>query len=622
MSRNENRAKLMRLKICILIGCGFLHSGLGYAITEQALKSHVAFLSSDLLEGRLTGSKGEKLAMVYAANIFHRLGLEPAGDHGTFFQAFEFTSGVSLGKNNSFTVTNRNGNTQHLKLDQDWRPLSFSNNQSFENTELIFAGYGIKAPALAHLPAYNSYDGLDVKNKWVIVFRYAPEKITNEKRHQLMPYSSLRYKAFTAKEKGAKGIIFVSGPNSHVKNELAPLSIDTSLSNSGIVALSIKDAVANQLLVSNGYPLGSLEQWQSKLDSGEQLSFVLTNIKIAGHIHIEQKKQLGRNVLAKLSINKNNAPMIVIGAHADHLGRGESSGTRSKEHEINLIHHGADDNASGVAGVLEAASTLEHLKAQGKLHGNKDILFAIWSGEELGLLGSSHFVKNLTEKSGNKSLRPSIDTYINLDMIGRLRKNLILQGVGSSASWPALIKLANQTLTLPLVTQNDPYLPTDSTSFYLHGIPTLNLFTGSHDEYHTPRDKLETLNFQGIESISTFLVDLALALESSKLNLIDYQQVQKTSHQRGFRVYLGTIPDYASVDLIGVKLSGVTRNSPAEKAGLKQEDVIVELAGKQIHDIYDYTFVLSALSVGDSAALVVQRGPKKVHLTIVPQSRE
>jgi len=622
----------MRVKTDILLGFCFLYLGLecthsttlSHAITKKSLQTHVEFLSSDSLEGRLTGTKGEKLATQYTADIFQHLGLEPAGDNGTFFQEFDFTAGVLLGKNNSCSVTNQNGATRSLILGQAWRPLSFSDNTSFAGSELVFAGYGITAPILGDLPAYDSYHGLNVKNKWVIVFRYTPEKISNEQHRQLSQYSSPRYKAFTAKENGAKGIIFVSGPNSKVKNELIPLSFDTSLSSSGVVAISVEDVVINELLRNNAYQFNSLQKLQDKLDSG-QLDAVpeLTGIKIACHIDVQQKKQHGRNVLARLKVDAATASMMIIGAHIDHLGRGELSGSRSREDEIKLIHYGADDNASGVSSVLEAAVALSNLKAQGKLHGSKDILFAIWSGEELGLLGSAHFIKDFIEKTGNKSLRPAIDANINLDMVGRLRKNLVLQGVGSSSIWPKLIERVNKRDAMPLITQNDPYLPTDSTSFYLHGVPTLNLFTGSHDEYHTPRDKPETLNYEGMKRISKFLVDLILVLEI-KQNVMDYQQVQKTGDHpgRGFRVYLGTIPDYTSSDSLGVKLSGVTKDSPAERAGLRQDDMIVELAGKKIHDIYDYTFALSALHAGDPVALVVLRGQVRVTLTIVARSRE
>lgn len=325
-----------------------------------------------------------------------------------------------------------------------------------------------------------------------------------------------------------------------------------------------------------------------------------------------QQKQYGRNVLARLKINPVSESVIIIGAHADHLGRGEPLTSRGNSNETQFIHYGADDNASGVACVLEAAAQLSDLKSQGKLHGNKDIVFAIWSGEELGLLGSTHFIKNWQDLP--------IDSYVNLDMVGRLRDKLIIQGVGSSLSWPTLITQSNRKHRIAITTQKDPYLPTDSTAFYLRSIPAINLFTGAHSEYHTPKDTLARLNFAGMQIVTHFLVDLIIAIENKSM---DYQSIPKTTTQSrsGFKVYLGTIPDYSSEDNAGVKLSGVSKNSPAEHAGLRQDDVIVEFLGKKIHDVYDYSSALRSLHDVKPVSLVVLREQKKLTLTISPEYR-
>lgn len=563
-------------------------------IAQTKLRNHINFLSSDALEGRLTGTIGEQRATQYIANVFQELGLEPAGDHGTFFQEFNFTAGVSLGKNNTLLITDAQGRSKRLLLNQDWRPLSFSDSHSFEQTGLIFAGFGMTTPASAKFPAYDSYKGLNVKNKWVIVLQDVPKKMSAEQRQQISQYSSLRYKAFTAKEHGAIGIIFVG-------SRLIPLSFDTSLSGSGIIALSIKGHFFDNLKTPR----------------------LIEGCKISGRTDITKNIQRGRNVLAKLKMGAQASQMLVVGAHADHLGRGQLSGSRARTNEMGMIHSGADDNASGVAIVLEAAAKLSGLKIQGKLHGARDILFAAWSGEEFGILGSSHFVTDLMKANKAKSLRPAIDTAINLDMVGHLKESLVLQGIGSSSDWPQIINSIKKNAPLSLTTQSDPYLPTDSTSFYVHGVPTLNLFTGAHDEYHTPRDTPETLNYKGIQFISEFLVSLIQKLED-RPHSMNYTEVQKTTDtpEREFKIYLGTIPDYASSDVVGVKLSGVAKNSPAERAGLQPHDVIIELAGKRIHDIYDYTFILNTLRVGKPAKLLVTRGTTKQQLTIVAQYRE
>ena len=336
----------------------------------------------------------------------------------------------------------------------------------------------------------------------------------------------------------------------------------------------------------------------------------------------KQNKHKGRNVLAKLQINAASNQIIVIGAHIDHLGHGELNGSRAYKKEKGHIHYGADDNASGVASMIEAAKKLSYLNAEGKLHGNKNIVFAAWSGEEIGILGSSHFVHAM-QKASNQSLHTLIEANLNLDMVGRLEENLVLQGIGSSSRWLNLIERANSKDPIHLITQNDPYLPTDSTSFYLQGVPTLNFFTGAHDEYHTPRDNPETLNYAGMKAISIFLVNLIIALENKQI-VMDYKETPYTTKRstRGMNVYLGTFPDYASSNKSGVKLAGVLKGSPAERAGVKRDDIIIELEGKKIHDIYDYTFVLSALHIGKPASLVVFRDKKNVNLTIIAQSRK
>jgi len=322
----------------------------------------------------------------------------------------------------------------------------------------------------------------------------------------------------------------------------------------------------------------------------------------------------GRNVVGKLKIiSYDDAPLIVVGAHVDHLGRGESK----EKH----IYPGADDNASGVASVLEAAAFLSHLNAQGKLQGNKNILFVIWSGEELGLLGSTYFTKHFIPTNG-KSFHSAIVTYVNLDMVGRFKKNLVIQGIDSSPQWKEIIAKANKKINLPLITQRDPYLPTDSLSFYLQGVPAINFFTGAHLDYHAPSDEWYKLNFDSMKNITEFLVSVILTIESEK-NTIDYQTIKKTEHfgQRHFKVYLGTIPDY-TFDAIGVKLAGVIKNSPADIAGLKADDVIIQFEKQPIHDLYDYSNCLHSIRANKRISLVVLRGHKKVVLSVVPLSRQ
>ena len=290
-----------------------------------------------------------------------------------------------------------------------------------------------------------------------------------------------------------------------------------------------------------------------------------------------------------------------------------------------MIHYGADDNASGVAGVLEIAQYLADQKARGELDMRREALFAVWSGEELGLLGSSHFTRTF-DGGGREpaSLSGEIAAYINMDMIGRLDERLILQGVGSSSIWRREIERGNVPIGLPIVTQNTSYLPTDATSFYIKDVPVLNAFTGAHEDYHTPRDTADKINYLGTEKV----VRLMAALTASLVTAVeppDYVAMEKPGGELGrtnLRAYLGTIPDYAAGDITGVRLSGVAKGGPAEQAGVQSGDIVVELAGKRIDNLYDYTYAIALLKIDVPADLIVVRGEERLTLTVTPASRD
>ncbi len=612
------------------------------AIRADDLRLHVEALASEKIDGRLTGTEGERAATEYVANVFRSLGstptedmresfdtsqapgFVPAGEGRSFFQPFPFTAGVSLGTDNQLTFAHKGNDEQGALLDTDWRPLAFSKTGSIAPADIVFAGYGIVAPSTDGQTEYDSYVHLDVKDKWVLMFRYLPENVSPEMRQHLNRYAPLRYKAMAARDRGARGLIVVSGPNAQVKEQLVPLLFDSSLAGTSIAAIAITDKIAETWMQAAGK---TLKELQDTLDTGAPImGFLIPETTLSTTIDIQQEKRTGRNVLARLQAGPTpGKTAIVVGAHVDHLGHGIGASSLAREEEKGHIHFGADDNASGVAGMLEIAQYLIDLKARGQLRLKHDIVFAAWSGEEMGLLGSSYFTRTLGGQAIEPaSLRPAIAACLNMDMIGRLDKSLIVQGLGSSSVWPTLLERANALVGLPITVQNDSYLPTDATSFYLKEVPILNAFTGAHADYHTPRDTAEKLNYAGAEKITRLFASVAIFL-ATQTEALDYRKMEQPAAavgRVGVRAYLGTIPDYAQSDVTGVKLSGVVKGGPAEKAGVQGGDIVVELAGKKIENIYDYTYALDGLKIGAPVELSVLRGEQRVTLTVTPGSRE
>jgi hypothetical protein len=307
-----------------------------------------------------------------------------------------------------------------------------------------------------------------------------------------------------------------------------------------------------------------------------------------------------------------------------------------------------------VAALLEIAEYLSQLKSQGQLAIQRDILFAAWSGEELGLVGSTHFVNTYpavpstdppTEKSVDEgreqsaggtnadaqapgghteSLGHVVMACLNLDMVGRLEKKLILQGVGSSSIWPAEIERRNVPVGLAVTLQDDSYIPTDASAFYLRGVPILSAFTGSHREYHTPRDTPEKLNYEGAARIARLMALIArsVAMRETPPDYVAQSGPKEGQPRANLRVYLGTIPDYGAADAPGLKLAGVASGGPADRGGLRAGDVIVQVAGRKIENIYDYTFSIEALKVGQAVSIVAMRDGNRMEVQVIPASRD
>ena len=592
-------------------------------IDPADLRRHVDVLAAPELGGRLTGTEGERAATGYVAAAFRAFGLEPAGDDGDYFQTYEFTAGVSLAPGNRLLIS-RGGGSEDLTVDRDWRPLAFSASTDVDPAEVVFAGYGIVAPGNGSVPDYDAYGDVAVNGRWVMLFRYLPEGIPAEHRQHLAGHLELRAKAMLARERGAKGVIVVSGPNAGVKDQLVGLRLDTVLAGTSLAVVSMTDAVAERLLATTGRGLKSL---QDLLDTGQPVpAFVIPDLRVAASTRIAQERRTARNVLARLpAAAVPTGSVVILGAHVDHIGDGVGFDSLSRAEEQGEAHLGADDNASGVAALLEVAQHLAAQRAAGKLALKRDVLFATWTGEEMGLLGSGHFVAALARAEGDlSSLSPRIAAYLNMDMVGRLDRQLYLQGVGSSPAWKGEIERRNVPVGLPVVTRDDSYLPTDATSFYLKGVPILSAFTGVHSEYNTPRDAPDTLNYDGLARVSRLMEGLTLAV-ARRDTAPEYAALPRPTagtSRRNLRAYLGTIPEYGETASRGVKLSGVAKGAPAEVAGLRPGDVLIELAGRRLENVYDFTHALNALKVGQAVDIVVERGGERLTFQVVPAARE
>ncbi len=621
---------------------------LNQSISPKDIMRHVDYLCRQQLGGRGTGTAGERLATAYVASIFDQLGLEPAGDDGGWFQEFEFTAGVELGSGNQVIA-----NGVEVKLNQNWRPVVFSANGKVDLAEVVFAGYGMAAPQSEVSDEYDSYVHLDVRGKWVLVFRFMPEDVSPQRRQELARYQSLYRKAALARDKGAKGLIIVSGPTSQVRNELIPLDENGAMQGSSLPIISVSNEVATQWLKSVDR---DLKTFQTKLDTGDlMMGVAIDGIKLQAEIDVEKIRKTGRNVIGCLPAttdrDESNLTLpfeqaVLIGAHIDHLGKGKNGSSLASDADDEVIHFGADDNASGVATMLEMAQAIATQIQTGKLKTKRDIVFAAWSGEELGLIGANHFADQLQAKYAIKpsstpteptsdqdagknanagGIYPLISANLNLDMVGRLRENLILQGLGSSPKWRAEVEKRNVPVGLQLTLQDDCDLPTDASAFYRKGVPILAAFTGSHEDYHKPTDTPEKLNYEGAADVAKLmsLIARGLATADQPIPFQQYGGQQEGGSVRAvMRAYLGTIPEYGADDVKGVLLSGVTKGAPAEVAGLMAKDVIVELSGKPIDNVYDYTYAIEALKVGQKTTISVMRDGKRVLMAITPTSRD
>jgi aminopeptidase YwaD len=571
------------------------------------IQADIRYLASRELEGRGSGTPGGRKAAAFIAGRFRAIGLQPLGAGGSYFQPFHFTAGVRLGQENALTLQRRAGKgagLERLPVRQGFMPLAFSRNGTASGS-LVFAGYGISAPRIK----YDDYAGLNVRGKIVVALRESPEG--DDLKSKFAPFAPLRSKAMTAREKGAVGILFVTGPLTDAREDLGVFRYDASFSDSGIGAAVVHRAPVEALLrAASGRALANL---QLKIAHAGPQSFPISGARATLTTEVEREERETANVLGLLpgSDPTLRDEVVLIGAHYDHLGYGgEGSLARSRAPQI---HYGADDNASGTSGVMELAA---YFAAQPRRPA-RSLLFACFSGEELGLLGSSFYVKHPPVPLARTV------AMINMDMVGRLRNDaLTVIGAGTSPAWDGILKAADAPLGLKLLPSASGFGASDQTSFYATDIPVLFFFTGVHPDYHTPTDTWEKINAPGEAKVLTLVADVArrIADNPQRPRFVSADTGGPQMASASFNVYLGTIPDY-SAEVQGVALTGVREGSPAENAGIRGGDVIIRFGGKAIKNIYDYTYALRDARAGVPVDVTVRRGGATRVLHVIPARR-
>ena len=611
----------------------------------EQVRRHVTYLASEHLEGRRTGTPGANDAAHYIAGEFSQLGLQPAlqtirnprnrGEaRSNYRQKFPYVAGVTLGPTNTLSFTNANGGEQTLRVGDDWMPLGFSTNARLEKLPTVFVGHGITSAELNH----DDYAQANASGKIAIAFAAAPEEDNPHSRFER--FKDPRWRAIAAKNAGVKALVLIVRSENFREAHLSRLHYDNSAGDAGLPVIVVsRQAAARLLNLNDAAGLSQLE------GATAQARTVSSSAVMTVETSVVRQDGAAYNIIGILEgadpVLKKEA--IVIGAHYDHLGRG---GQDSLAPNSGAVHHGADDNASGVAGMLELARTFTYSRP--KLR--RTVIFIAFSGEEEGLLGSSYYVNNPVVPLTNTI------AMINLDMIGRAKdRKLVIGGVGTAEQWRSLIETANVTNSVsvtvngPASTSNgvpmvvgangrtvvssdttrqfnitmneDGYGPSDHSSFYAKQVPVLFFWTGTHADYHKPSDTADKINYEDETNIIKLVSRIVRSVDKDdKRPVYTVAKVPAVGRSTGFRVYLGTIPNYGDAT-DGLLLDGVREGSPAEKAGLKAGDKVVKLGTREIRNVYDYTYALGEMKSGQEYDVEIVRGTERLKLKITPEAR-
>ncbi len=589
--------------------------------TAEAYVGHIRYLASDELEGRRPGTPGNEAAAQYIADHFKAIGLAPAGESGTYFQ--EFSAGTLKTFDRARATLTLTGTTASLAVGTDWTPMPFTDAADFEGP-LAFAGYCIEAPD----ENYDDFTGFDAQGKVLIALRHEPKSDDEEADfggRRSSSHSLFASKARAARARGAKALIIVDPPDTGDEtDDLYRWSDNDSRSDYELPLLHMTRAAAERVLKAGGLPdLKTLAAALKEKRGGQSAD--LKGLSIAVNEGVEKKPLLTRNVVGRLPGSADVDEFIVVGAHFDHLGktqrwggrrRGSDSATGSTQEPE--IHNGADDNASGTAGLLELARVIASEPAS-----RRSLLFIAFSAEEMGLLGSAHFVAHPTVEL------TKIKAMYNLDMIGRYRPEVFeINGISTAREFADLVRhaAAARELTYKAPSTNAPYFSaSDHASFYRKDIPVLFPFTGIHKEYHKPDDDTDLINGDGATKILEMSHEIILALanmesgptfvprseEPPDSQPADEAAAADSQPFRMPRVRLGIVPDMDDT-AGGIRIDRVSPDEPAGKAGIRDGDRILRIAGQPVSDLYGYMEVMKDRKPGEVVEVVIKRGNEEL----------
>ncbi len=601
----------MRLVLTLWAAQAFAASNL---VNSQRYLENVKFLASPELKGRATGSPEIGKAAKYIAGHFADFGLVPAGTNRGYLQPYKLTTASKLGGKNHAAITLK-GKRRSLKLNDDFSTFYFSGSGR-ANGGVVFAGYGITAPE----HQYDDYAGLDVKDKIVLVLRREPQEKNAQSKWQglgMTSHASFESKVVNAKQHGARALILINNAisNPSEANDLQGFTRMSGPEDAGIPFIQLKTVITDAWFSEARKPLKEIVEGIDGDLKPRSFAFPET-VRVDLQTEVQRVVREAHNVVGYWPGETDE--YIVVGAHYDHLGLGEAFSLAPSE--VGQIHHGADDNASGTSGVIEMARLIT---SQGKR--KRGVLFMTFSGEELGLIGSSHYT--------NHPLLPiqNAITMINMDMIGRAKDGrLIIGGAATGSTLKELLDgLAAKHPDLKVdLTEPSGIGGSDHSSFTAKQIPALFFFSGLHADYHKPSDTWDRIDVPNAQRVLALVADTLTSLADApgrptflKVPPPATSAQSGSGGGSGYGPYFGSIPDMAGQDK-GVKFADIRAGSPAAKAGLLAGDIMVEFDGKKVENLYDYTYVLRQKKPGDSVVVKFIRQGNLQETTVILEQRK